>query len=119
MDLKINNISGHGDASEEYVYLTVENDCDVGKYMLADSTYTQDDKISNKLRHVYWFPDKKVKKGDAVVLRTGKGKNASEPLDGGGTKHRFYWNLDSAIWNDDGDAAVLLHVDDWTQKKAK
>lgn len=119
MDVHISNISGHGDAEKEYVYIKVDNDCDIGHYLLGDTTYTAEGSVSNKLRHIYWFPDKKVKAGDVVVLRTGKGTNTSEKMDDGHTKHRFYWQLGSAVWNNDGDAAVLLRAPEWKHRKGK
>jgi len=119
MDLKILSVHNHGKANEEYVLLEATADCDVGNYLLADSTYTSSGSVSNKLRHVFWFPDKKVKSGDLVSLRTGIGKSG-EVINNAGTKvHRFYWNLKTPVWNDDKDCAVLIESANWTHKKAK
>lgn len=56
--------------------------------------------------------------GDWVSLRTGKGKNRSFVNDDGKTVHRFYWGLDHPVWNDDGDAAVLIEIADWKTRAA-
>lgn len=119
MDVRITGVHGHGAASKEYVQMRVDRDCDIGDYVLADTTYIAPDQISNELRHMFWFPNKQVKAGDTIILRTGSGKHTEERMDDGSTKHRFYWQLGSAVWNDTGDAAVLLRVDEWSYRKAK
>ena len=32
-------------------------------------------------------------------------------------KHFLYWNLKAAVWNDDGDYAVLFEVSGWDHKR--
>jgi hypothetical protein len=118
MDLMITRVVNHGDASEEYVLLEVSAPCQLNRYALYDATYTNDHKISNKQRHFFRFPPKDVDAGDWVSLRTGKGKNGSFVNENGKTVHRFYWNLNHPVWNDDGDAAVLIKIADWKTKAA-
>lgn len=117
MDVRISKVSGHGDYKNECVLLEVVADCDIGEYMLADSTYTPDNMISNKVRHTFWFPDKKVKKGDFVSLWTQEGTNTTTTNDAGKTVHRFYWGLKQAVWNDDGDCALLFLIKEWSHFK--
>ncbi len=119
MDIKITNIRADGDASKEYVTLHVDRDCDISDYILADTTYLGPDEVSNELRHMYWFYAKKVEAGDTIILRTGRGRDTEEDKDDGTVKHRFYWGLRSAVWNDTGDTAVLLRIADWRMRKAK
>lgn len=119
MDIRITGIHGHGAAPKEYVAMRVDADCDVGDYILADTTYIEPDQISNELRHMFWFPNKQVEAGDTIILRTGTGTNTEEAMDDGSTKHRFYWGLKSAVWNDTGDTAVLIKVEEWAFRKAK
>lgn len=114
MDLAISRISAEGDETREYVYVRVLRDCDVGAYILADTTYEGHELVSNRLRNVFWFPDKRVRAGDAVVVRTGPGIDNISRLKSGGTLHRFYWNLNRPVWNDEGDAAVLIKVETWS-----
>lgn len=113
MKVKVISVHNHGDFDQEYVLLKVLENCDVGYYILGDSTYTNDGKVSNKVRHTFWFPDKEVKKGDLLSVWTKTGKNTSTKNDSGTPIHRFYWNLKTAIWNDDGDCAVLLELNTW------
>lgn len=117
MKMKVLSIHEKGDASKESVLLEVVDDCDLCYFSLADTTYTQSGKISNKLRHVYWFPSVSAKKGELVVLRTGKGTNRSYNNNSGKKVHEFYWNLGSAVWNDPGDAAVLFQHSSWSTTK--
>jgi hypothetical protein len=119
MDVRITGVHGQGAASKEYVQMRVDRDCDIGNYVLADTTYIAPGEISNELRHMFWFPEKQVQAGDTIILRTGTGKNTEEEMDDGSTKHRFYWQLGSAVWNDTGDTAVLLRVAEWSYRKAR
>lgn len=118
MKLKILSIHEQGNASAEYVLLEVAQDCDLSHYGVADTTYSSENSISNKLRHFFWFPPTSVKKGELVVLRTGEGKKESFRNTSGKQVHRFYWGLKSAVWNNTGDAAVLFHLDTWKTTKA-
>jgi len=111
MKLKILSIHNEGDHTKEHVLMQAQEDCDIGVYAIADSTYTDEDKISNKLRNFYWFPDTSVSKGDYVSLWTGKGNSVKAETKSGAPVHRFYWGLDKAVWNDTGDCAVLLQID--------
>lgn len=113
MDLRTIRVHNHGDAGQEYVLLEAIANCQLNRYALYDATYTADGKTSNKQRHFYRFPPKGVDAGDWVSLRTGKGQNGSSVNDDGRTVHRFYWGLNHPVWNDDGDAAVLINIADW------
>lgn len=99
--------------------MKVKEDCDIGRYQLCDSTYTADGAVSNKLRHTCWFPDKEVKKRDLISVWTKDGTNVTKKNASGTPVHRFYWGLAKAIWNNDGDCAVLQHVATWQLFKAK
>lgn len=88
--------------------MRVNEDCDIGHYLLADSTYTSSDIVSNKLRHTFWIPDKKLKENDLVSVWTKAGSNTTAKTDNGETIHRFFWGLRTSVWNDEGDCAVLF-----------
>jgi len=113
MNVEIISIHNHGDFDNEYVLLRALEGCDIGRYVLADSTYTSDGKVSNKLRHIYWFPDQAVKKGDLISLWTKSGKSTITESNSGTPIHRFFWGLQTAVWNDDGDCAALLEINTW------
>lgn len=120
MKLRIKSISNKGGFEDEYVSLEVLEDCDIGTHILADSTYTGEGKVSSKVRHMYWFPDKLVSKGDFVRLFTRSprdGEDRSWRNTAGTTTHAFFWGLRTAVWNDEGDCAVLFDIREWTATK--
>lgn len=117
MNIDIVSIHGQGDADAEFVYLKVTQDCNLQFYMLTDSTYVDESHISNKLRHLYWFPDQQVKAGDRIILSTNIGTKSTS-LEDGVTTHYLYWNLKQPVWNNTGDTAVLLNLNGWKSKAA-
>lgn len=108
--LKILGVHNQGNQLEEFVLLQALADVDIGPYGIADSTYVSASTISNRLRHTYWFPDKKVSKGALILLRTCEGKDGPIKY-GDQPAHRFFWGLKTSVWNDTGDCAVLLRID--------
>jgi len=70
MELKVVKVHKEGGWNDEYVTLRVIETCDLGYYMIADTTYVSDKEISNKLRHTFWFPNHSVAAGDFVRLYT-------------------------------------------------
>jgi hypothetical protein len=118
MKIQIERIVDHGQNSER-VELSVTEDCNLGFFIVADTTYTDPTHISNKLRHMYWFVNKEVKCGDKVTLYTRKGMDSSENLPNGRMRYTIYWQLEVNVWNNDGDAAVLLEIGTWKTTKTK
>lgn len=118
MNVKIRTIRDNGIANKERLVLQVLRDDDIGYYIVFDTTFTGEGAVSNKVRHSYWFPDKKVRARDLVVLYTKIGIQSEKQNRDGTTSHFFYWGLDKTIWNKKGDCAVLLEVKDWRAKGA-
>jgi hypothetical protein len=116
MNVEIRSIRDPGDLANERLVLRVLKDCDIGRYLTFDTTYTQDGKVSNLVRHPYWFPDKEVNAGDLVVLYTKTGRRSQLSNDDGSSSHFFYRGLDRTIWNQSGDCAVVLEILNWTTK---
>ncbi|WP_146074091.1 hypothetical protein [Methylobacterium sp. 190mf] len=119
MQLKIIRVHSHGDVGNERVWMKVTGDCDLSDYAVFDSTYDDDGNVSNKNRHVFWFPSQNVETGDFVSLRTGKGKDKTLVNDDGNTVHRFHWGLGTSVWNDDGDVATLVRINEWVSNQVK
>lgn len=117
MKAKIRSIHGHGTANEEYVIIDITDGCNAHDYMLADTTYTNENTISNKVRHTHWFVKAELKKGDVIILYTGSGTNSSTKNTNGSTIYHRYWGLRTAVWNDDGDGAILFEINDWNTTK--
>jgi hypothetical protein len=119
MRLSITSVVGHGDQTHERIHFTVLQDCNLSGYIVADTTFTGDRTLSNKVRHTHWFPSIQVKGGDAVVLYTRDGVPVSQPRKDGGTNHFLYWGLNEPVWNDFGDGALLFEIDDWQGRRVR
>lgn len=119
MKLKISSVHGHGKAKEEFMILDVIEDCDIQFYMVTDTTFLQNGKISNKTRHTYKFLPNQAKAGDTIVLFTSDGVEKVQKRDDGTNLFYCYWGLETAVWNDDGDGAVLLEISAWETTKVK
>lgn len=115
MKLNITKIFDPKNYDAERVLLEVTEDCNLHFFIIIDTTYYPTTKrISNKLRHTYWFPNQDVLAGDTVALYTKKGINtARKNPDGITTTYTLYWGLGNSVWNNDGDAAVLFEISEW------
>lgn len=118
MKVEVHSINNHGNAATEYVMLKVTKDCLLGDHVLADSTYQGDSTISNRLRHMFWFPGKSpAKAGEYAVVYTRIGADTTRTVNGI-VYHDFYWGLKGPVWNDTGDVAVLMELANWTWKSS-
>lgn len=108
---KINAIS----LAEERIVLKVTENCNLNSFILFDTTYDENGIVSNKHRHVFVFPDLDVKKGDFVWVYTKRGVYGTHVNTSSTTTHKLYLNLDTQIWNNNGDKAYIVHYDDWSQ----
>lgn len=117
MRVKILYTKSRGNIDRERIVLKVLKRTDMGQYLIGDTTYFKDNSVSNRLRHVFWFPDKIVEEDDFVVLYTKHGKDSQFRNKSKTTTHRVYWGLDRTVWNKSGDGAVLFLIDDWVSKK--
>lgn len=109
MNIELVGIEGIQNNNER-VILRVLNDCDLGNYMIMDTTYNKTDgKISNKLRHSYIFPIRAVKKGEYIILYSLNGKD-DIGVENNTKVHYFFWNV-GYIWNNTGDQAFLYYVE--------
>lgn len=113
MDVRLIRIRDKADLTNERVVLSVLKDCNIGDYIIFDTIYSENE-ISNKLRHTYWFPDKKVHKGDKVILYTKNGIEKEKHNESGNNSHFFYWNLDKTVWNETEDCAVLIKIENYS-----
>lgn len=113
MSLSVRSVHNHGNASDELVIIDVIKACNLQYWMICDTTFQSSTHISDKLRHMFWFPDKQVSAGDVVVLHTKIGTNTSRPMANGYSRHDLFWQLRTSVWNNDYDAAVLFEIKDW------
>ncbi|KDF41766.1 hypothetical protein [Enterobacter kobei] len=110
MSLKIRGVQNAGEVGKEKLIIKVTADCNLIDFMVMDCTYDDDGQSSNKHRHVYMFPEKEVHVGEYIILYTGSGTNKIGVLnrEDATVTHRFYWGLDTTVWNGDGDEALIL-----------
>ena len=119
MNLVITAVHGHGDQAKEYVQLDAVAPCELGDFILADTTYVAPNKVSNRVRHTHWFLDQALNKGDTVLLYTRRGANGKRQRLNGTIIYDVYWNLNEPVWNDTEDTAILMRVAEWSHKKTK
>lgn len=112
--ISILNIKDKGTLASEYVVLKVHQNTDLLHFALVDSTYNDDGSFSNRHKHFYKFYPTAVKAGDFIHLYTKGGKDDTFSNTSKTTTHRFYWNLKTSVWNNDGDLAVLYSVEAWS-----
>lgn len=97
----------------ERIILYVENNCNTWPYILFDTTYDEEGRVTNLNRHSFIFPNLDVNTGDFIVIYTGNGKNNSFRNKRGTTTHALYWGLDVNIWNSSQDSALLVKVEEY------
>ena len=119
MKLKVVSVNDNEEHSSERVFINVLEATDLTYYILRDTTYTEDNHISNKWQHVYKFHKQIVNAGDQVVLYTKTGKDDVRTFANGKKQYIYYWGLDSSVWNNTGDGAVLYEIRGWETFKVK
>ena len=109
-NLELVEVRGVGTDSER-VFMHALEDCNLGNYIVTDSTFRADGVKSDKLRHVYEFAAREIKKGEYVSLFSKAG--AYTLTETAGTPphplHQIFWGLKERIWNQTGDRAHLLY----------
>ena len=115
MHIKLINIRNAGDENERLL-IRVLDDCNLKGYAIVDNTY-ENGIVSNVNRHVYFFPDKHVKKGNIVRLYTKKGTNYDVEANYGKEKvtyYNFFWGFEEEItvWNQSGDIPYIIHYNE-------
>ncbi|MDR6941343.1 hypothetical protein [Mucilaginibacter pocheonensis] len=109
MSLKIINVVNANKPEGEYVVLKTEEDLNTAGYAVVDRTFDMNGKVSNEFRHIFVFPNLKIKNGDYIFLHTAKGTYSSNSNRAGTTTHHLYWGSGDCVWNDNGgDVASLI-----------
>ncbi len=113
MDIKFKYIKDAGIFDKERIVYIVENDCDLGKYLVAESTILSNNKFSSKIQNVFWLPDWEVKKGDLVVIYSKEGTHHKVINDDGSVTHFMYWGLTSAHSQNIQTPCVVMFEASW------
>lgn len=117
MDLKLVKLKDI-QTDDERVVIKALSKCNLNSFVLFDTTFNEGGVVSNKLRHLFIFPDLIVEKGDYIWLYTKSGEYGTHHNTSNTITHKLYWGIDSHIWNNTGDKAYLLHYDDWESIKS-
>lgn len=112
MKLKIRGVFGEDLEDERIVIDVVADSKEQENYILFDTTYDDKGKVSNKHRHPFFFKTSQLKKDEVILIYTKKGEDHPGKSSKGTRMDVLYWGLDTCVWNNDKDNALLVHVDD-------
>ena len=116
MKIKIDKIKDKGIIDKERVVIRVISNTDIGDYLLLLNEYYEDD-VTSYVHKAYWFPYKRVKAGDLVVIYSKAGKDGEKELKEGGSSHFYYWGMKEAIWNAKNMVPVIVYAPEWEHLK--
>ena len=111
MKLKINGVRDIGALEKERVVLSVSEDTQLGTFAIT-AIHSEDETDAFNIKFGYWFPNKRIKKNDTVVLYTKLGTMKSRTHDSGSTSHFFYLNRNETAWNNEW-ILGLFSMDEW------
>lgn len=112
MSLELRSIVAPGDLAKERLTLRAKADLDLGDYLVAQHSYV-DGEPTTEILHTYWFPFKKIEKGDLVVIYTKEGGSKIRPLSTGKKAHFYYLDLENTIWDEVDVGALVLFAPKW------
>lgn len=113
MKLEIIKILDRGIPQDERLWVKVLNDTDLSFYIVLHTNYITANSITSSHKHSFWFPPKKVKSGDYIILYTRNGNSTESKNADGSTNHFIYWGLNNSVYNSHEDCAVLFEVNTW------
>ena len=115
MTIEAKYVKDAGDIEKERLVMKTRQRTYIGSYLVTDTTYYDDESVSNRLRHLYWFPDDiYADRGDTIVLYTKEGEDFKSEKKSGSYIYFFYWGLERSIWNKKDDSAVIFKISEWT-----
>ena len=115
MRVQIQSVADRGDLSRERLVMRVRQDVDIGDFMLVRTGF-EDDEVTTDVSNAFWFPYKRLRGGDLVVVYSKRGSGRHKQLDDGHKAYFFYWDQDSPLWDDEHVAPVLLYAPQWASK---
>ena len=113
--IKLHSILEKGNLDGERLIIEVIEETDIGNFTVFQTGYNTNSNLPTiNVRHVFWFPNKRVNVGDYIILYTRAGDEKEMVMKGGeNTAYFYYWNFDHAIWENENRCAVLLHSPNW------
>ena len=115
MRVQIQYVADRGDLGRERLVMRVRQHVDIGDFMLVRTGF-EEDEVTTDVSNALWFPYKRLRAGDLVVVYSKQGRYKRKELDDGHEAHFFYWNQDSPLWDDENVAPVLLYAPQWASK---
>ncbi|MGO9243527.1 MAG: hypothetical protein ACLP0A_18380 [Verrucomicrobiia bacterium] len=116
MNLVIKEIEHAGDLERERVVFNVLKEDNIGFYLLLHTGATDEGKATGRVKGTFWFPDRKVKGNDLVVLYT-KAGYSRRGINADGTSTYFYYRgLREAVLKKSNSAVVLLKATVWQSR---
>jgi hypothetical protein len=109
MNLNLREIKGSGDIAQERLVCTVVNDTDIGSYLVFSGKGDADGVYAG-WGTGYWLENKKVTKGDKVIIYTKKGEYKTKDISETSKSHFVYLNRTQTLWDQPGRAALLFFV---------
>ena|SRR5207245_6451942 len=114
MRLQISRIAERGVPNQERLHLSVLQEADLAFYTVLISRYsTSGDAVASGGVSAFWFPTRKLRPGDQIILYTGEGQATSRAEANNTTTYFFYWGLKNTVWNDPSSCAVLIEAASW------
>ena len=109
-------LNADNNGNPETIFFTVHAAANLGDYLIYDATFSDEDEVSNRGRHVYRFPTHAVKAGEEITLAIAKGprRGLTSFIKVGGKQvpsHGFFWNRTAPIINNTGDTLTLVKVE--------
>ena len=115
MNVQIKFVADRGVPEHERLVLEVRRDTDIGDFILMRTGY-EGKQVTIDVVNTFWFPYMRVNRGDLVVIYSKPGTDRQKAIRDNRTAHFFYWGQNSALWNDDKVAPVLLYAPEWVSK---
>lgn len=112
MDIELISINNPG-LDNEYALIRVNRDCNLNKFLIYDTTFDGEGRVSNKLPHMLRLPDYivQVSRTPQIRLYTSRSYPIQEWCDPQHVNTLILsWRLNETIWNKDGDKATLVEI---------
>jgi len=88
-----------GNFVKERVIMTATADVDIAYFSLFCCTASAEDEVAaGDIPRVFWFEERKMKKGDLAVLYTKQGTTSEKKNKNGSTSTFYYWGLKGVLW---------------------
>lgn len=113
MNLQFRNFVARGQYDKERVTFVVKDDLEIGDFAILQCSRDGDRNLTTDVRRAFWFPNKKIQKGDIVVIYSKTGGEKEKALDQGRKAHFYYWDESMPIWDDADLGAVILHAPEY------